>query len=47
VTHARLQGDGSRAGAAVPVDATIIRGMLLPASMRLLSDWNRYLPRRL
>ena len=26
------------------IDATIIRGVLLPASMRLLGDWNWYLP---
>jgi uncharacterized membrane protein YdfJ with MMPL/SSD domain len=30
--------------AAVLIDATIIRGVLLPASMRLLGDWNWYLP---
>ncbi len=29
----------------VLIDATIIRGVLLPASMRLLGDWNWYLPR--
>src|SRR4051794_15032341 len=29
---------------AVFIDATIIRGVLLPASMRLLGDWNWYLP---
>jgi uncharacterized membrane protein YdfJ with MMPL/SSD domain len=29
---------------AVFVDATIIRGVLLPATMRLLGDWNWYLP---
>jgi RND superfamily putative drug exporter len=31
--------------AAVLIDATIIRGILLPASMKLLGDWNWYLPR--
>jgi uncharacterized membrane protein YdfJ with MMPL/SSD domain len=31
--------------AAVLIDATIIRGVLLPASMTLLGDWNWYLPR--
>jgi uncharacterized membrane protein YdfJ with MMPL/SSD domain len=31
--------------AAVLIDATIIRGVLLPASMRVLGDWNWYLPR--
>jgi uncharacterized membrane protein YdfJ with MMPL/SSD domain len=30
---------------AVLIDATIIRGILLPASMRLLGEWNWYLPR--
>ena len=30
---------------AIFVDATIIRGVLLPASMKLLNDWNWYLPR--
>jgi uncharacterized membrane protein YdfJ with MMPL/SSD domain len=30
---------------AILVDATIIRGVLLPASMKLLGDWNWYLPR--
>jgi uncharacterized membrane protein YdfJ with MMPL/SSD domain len=31
--------------AAVLIDATIIRGVLLPATMGLLDDWNWYLPR--
>jgi putative drug exporter of the RND superfamily len=30
---------------AVLVDATIVRGVLLPATMKLLGDWNWYLPR--
>jgi uncharacterized membrane protein YdfJ with MMPL/SSD domain len=30
---------------AVALDATIIRGILLPATMKLLGDWNWYLPR--
>jgi RND superfamily putative drug exporter len=30
---------------AVLVDATLIRGVLLPATMKLLGDWNWYLPR--
>src|SRR4051794_2693353 len=30
---------------AVLIDATIIRGVLLPASMRVLGEWNWYLPR--
>ena len=29
---------------AILIDATIVRGVLLPASMRLLGDWNWYLP---
>ena len=32
---------------AVLLDATIIRGVLLPATMKLLGDWNWYLPRAL
>ncbi len=31
--------------AAVLLDATLIRAVLLPASMKLLGDWNWYLPR--
>ena len=30
--------------AAVLIDATLIRGVLLPASMKVLGDWNWYLP---
>ena len=33
--------------AAVLIDATIVRAVLLPASMTLLGDWNWYLPRAL
>jgi RND superfamily putative drug exporter len=32
-------------GAAVVIDATIVRAVLLPATMKLLGDWNWYLPR--
>jgi uncharacterized membrane protein YdfJ with MMPL/SSD domain len=32
-------------GVAVLIDATLIRGVLLPATMKLLGDWNWYLPR--
>jgi len=32
---------------AVLLDATVIRGVLLPATMKLLGDWNWYLPRSL
>ncbi|HEY3218697.1 MAG TPA: MMPL family transporter, partial [Candidatus Limnocylindria bacterium] len=31
--------------AAVLIDATLIRGVLLPATMKLLGDWNWYFPR--
>jgi len=29
------------------IDATIVRGVLLPASIKLLGDWNWCLPNRL
>jgi RND superfamily putative drug exporter len=32
---------------AVLLDATIVRAVLLPATMKLLGDWNWYLPKRL
>ena len=32
---------------AVLIDATIVRAVLLPATMKLLGDWNWYLPKRL
>jgi RND superfamily putative drug exporter len=32
---------------AVLIDATIVRAVLLPATMKLLGEWNWYLPRRL
>jgi uncharacterized membrane protein YdfJ with MMPL/SSD domain len=31
--------------AAILIDATVVRGILLPASMKLLGRWNWYLPR--
>ena len=31
--------------AAILIDATIIRAVLLPATMKLLGDWNWYLPK--
>jgi uncharacterized membrane protein YdfJ with MMPL/SSD domain len=31
--------------AAVLIDATIVRAVLLPATMKLLGEWNWYLPR--
>ena len=32
---------------AVLIDATIVRAVLLPATMKLLGDWNWYLPKKL
>ena len=32
---------------AVLIDATIVRAVLLPASMQLLGDWNWWLPKSL
>jgi uncharacterized membrane protein YdfJ with MMPL/SSD domain len=34
-------------GVAILIDATLVRGVLLPAAMKLLGDWNWYLPRSL
>jgi RND superfamily putative drug exporter len=39
-----LKQAGVGLAAAVLIDATIIRGMLLPATMKLLGEWNWYLP---
>ncbi len=39
-----LQQFGLGLGVAVLIDATVIRSVLLPASMKLLGDWNWYLP---
>jgi uncharacterized membrane protein YdfJ with MMPL/SSD domain len=30
---------------AVLIDATIVRAVLLPSAMKLLGEWNWYLPR--
>jgi RND superfamily putative drug exporter len=40
-----LKQAGVGLAAAVLIDATVIRGVLLPATMKLLGDWNWYLPR--
>jgi uncharacterized membrane protein YdfJ with MMPL/SSD domain len=40
-----LKQAGVGLAAAVLIDATLIRGVLLPASMQLLGEWNWYLPR--
>ena len=39
-----LQQFGLGLGVAVLIDATVIRVILLPASMKLLGDWNWYMP---
>jgi uncharacterized membrane protein YdfJ with MMPL/SSD domain len=40
-----IKQTGVGLAAAVLIDATIIRAVLLPATMTLLGDWNWYLPR--
>jgi uncharacterized membrane protein YdfJ with MMPL/SSD domain len=40
-----LQQFGVGLAVAVLLDATIVRAVLLPASMKLLGDWNWYLPK--
>jgi putative drug exporter of the RND superfamily len=40
-----LKQFGVGIAAAVLIDATIVRAVLLPATMKLLGDWNWYLPR--
>jgi RND superfamily putative drug exporter len=42
-----LKQAGVGLAVAVLLDATVIRGVLLPASMKLLGERNWYLPRRL
>lgn len=39
-----LKQMGIGLAAAILIDATVIRGVLLPATMKLLGDWNWYLP---
>jgi RND superfamily putative drug exporter len=39
-----MQQMGFGLGISVLIDATIIRSVLVPASMKLLGDWNWYLP---
>ncbi len=43
----QMQQLGIGLATAVLIDATIIRGILLPATMKLLGDWNWYLPSKL
>jgi uncharacterized membrane protein YdfJ with MMPL/SSD domain len=40
-----LKQFGVGLAAAVLIDATIVRAVLLPATMKLLGDWNWYLPK--
>jgi RND superfamily putative drug exporter len=42
-----LKQAGVGLAAAVLIDATVIRGVLLPSTMKLLGDRNWYLPRQL
>jgi RND superfamily putative drug exporter len=42
-----LQEFGVGLAAAVLIDATLIRGIVLPASMKLLGRWNWYMPSKL
>ena len=39
-----LQEFGVGLAAAIFLDATIVRALLVPALMKLLGDWNWYLP---
>ncbi|HKO28583.1 MAG TPA: MMPL family transporter, partial [Solirubrobacteraceae bacterium] len=47
LSNIALKEMGVGLAAAVLLDATIVRGVLLPASMKLLGDWNWWLPRKL
>ena len=40
-----FQQIGVGLGVAILIDATLIRAILLPASMKLLGDWNWYMPK--
>jgi RND superfamily putative drug exporter len=40
-----FQQMGFGVAAALLIDATIIRSVVLPSAMKLLGDWNWYLPR--
>ena len=44
---ASIQQLGLGLAVAVFIDASIIRTILLPATVRLLGDWNWYLPKAL
>ena len=45
ISSLELKEAGVGLAAAVLIDATIVRALLLPAAMKLLGDWNWYLPR--
>jgi RND superfamily putative drug exporter len=47
ISSLELKQAGVGLAAAVLIDATIVRAVLLPASLKLLGDWNWYLPRAL
>jgi RND superfamily putative drug exporter len=42
-----LQEFGIGLSAAIILDATVVRALLVPAAMKLLGHWNWYLPARL
>ena len=44
LSSSTLKELGVGLAAAVLIDATIVRAVLLPASMKVLGDWNWYLP---
>jgi RND superfamily putative drug exporter len=37
---------GTGLAVAILLDATVVRAMMVPAAMKLLGDWNWYLPER-
>ena len=41
-----MKETGVGLAAAILLDATIVRAVLLPASMQLLGEWNWWLPKR-
>jgi uncharacterized membrane protein YdfJ with MMPL/SSD domain len=45
LTSVAMKEMGVGLGLAVLIDATIIRGVLLPSAMKLLGEWNWYMPR--
>jgi uncharacterized membrane protein YdfJ with MMPL/SSD domain len=45
LTQLDVKQAGVGLATAILIDATIVRAVLLPASMKLLGDWNWYLPR--